>query len=433
MGFYKAKFAGKCGLTDCELGGEISVGMDIAWNPKVRPTVYYHFACMEEFKASRAEQKAAERTERKEVIPEEKSEARNDEGATAPTLAANGNGLAKMAALLSPYIKVQAEPDAEKFEALIGKHTDELMAGLHLWKEGVEQKLSETAGMVPRRIEVVRENGEAKKIDSVHEKFEALLHLVNKKDHVYLWGPPGSGKSTAANQVADALGLEWGYISLNPQTPDSRILGFIDAGGTYRPTVFRRQYEQGGVMCIDELDNSSPSLCVTINSGLEGGQMAFPDGMVARHKDFVLVATGNTTGRGGNAMFPERRPFDAAFQERFTYLEWDYDQKLEMAIALSVNPKAKPWVEWIKNVRAFCRKNHPRVIVSPRASFKGAKYIFDTVFSVEEIAEMVIWKGNDSDTVKSILSAWPLPTEILDDLTLRIRAARHPRLPWGAK
>lgn len=326
---------------------------------------------------------------------EESSMPTAGDGAVLPK--ANGHGLEKMAELLAPYMR----------STLDDKHIEKALESLNKVVEGARKELAEAAGAIPKRIEVVRADGEVKKIEGVHENFEMLLKLVNVRDHVYLWGPPGSGKSTAAHQVSDALGLKFGYISLNPQTPDSRILGYMDAGGKYRTTVFREMYEKGGVMCIDEMDNAAPSLCVTINSGLESDKMAFPDGMVERHKDFVLVATGNTTGRGANPSFPERRPFDAAFAERFTYLEWDYDTKMEKSVTLSINPKAGSWLEWVWKVRGHAKKSHPRLIVSPRASFKGAKLIGQ--FKFDEIAEMVVFKGLDRDTIKSIMGACPSP------------------------
>jgi MoxR-like ATPase len=275
----------------------------------------------------------------------------------------------------------------------------------------IDGKLKDAIQQNTRRIEIKREDREIKIIENAHQSMGKLLYFISKRHHVYLYGPPGSGKSTASHQVADSLNLDFGYISLNPQTPDSRIVGFIDAGGTYRPTVFRRIYENGGVFCVDELDNASASLLTTLNSGLENGSMAFPDGMIPRHKDFVLVATGNTNGKGANPQFPERRPFDSAFSERFTFLKWDYDTVLEENIVKAINPteKAEKWLGWVRNVRDYAKKHYPRLIVSPRVSFKGAEYLREDTVSANEIAEGVLFKGMDGDSVKNIYDAVPLP------------------------
>lgn len=275
-------------------------------------------------------------------------------------------------------------------------------------KKIVDQALSDAGMVKPLEIKNL-DTGDITKIDSPHKDLKKLLYFISKRQHVYLHGPAGSGKSTAAMHVSQALKLEFGYISLNPQTPDSRILGFVDAGGTYRETAFYKTYKNGGVFCIDEMDNASASLLTTLNSMLENGHGAFPNGIIPRHKDFVLVATGNTNGRGGNPMFPERRPFDAAFAERFTFLFWDYDGELEKAVALSINPNAKNWINYTKKLRDYCAKTYPRVLISPRATFKGAEYLKDSQMTPAEIAEAVIFKGLDRETITRIAGAVPYP------------------------
>jgi energy-coupling factor transporter ATP-binding protein EcfA2 len=275
-------------------------------------------------------------------------------------------------------------------------------------KNIVNEAITE-AGMA-KKLEIKNlDTGDIATIDTPHKDLKTLLYLISKRQHVYLYGPAGSGKSTAAQHCAEALKIDFGYISLNPQTPDSRILGFVDAGGTYRETAFYKCYKNGGIFCIDEMDNASASLLTTLNSMLENGHGAFPNGLVTRHDNFVLVATGNTNGRGGNPMFPERRPFDAAFAERFTFLFWDYDGELEKSVALSINPKAGNWINYVRKLRDYCNKNYPRILVSPRASFKGAEYLKDDTLNVAEIAEAVIFKGLDKETVQRITNAVPLP------------------------
>lgn len=182
-------------------------------------------------------------------------------------------------------------------------------------------------------------------------------------------------------------------------------MGYMDANGNYRETLFHTLYRDGGVFCIDEMDNASASLLTTLNSCLENGHGAFPNGMITRHEKFVVVSTGNTAGRGANPQFPDRRPFDCAFSERFTFIEWDYDLNLEEAITLSINPKAGSWLKWVRAVRTYAKQNHPKLIVSPRASFRGAEYLNDSGWKPVDIAEAVLFKGIDKDTKSAILNA----------------------------
>jgi len=287
----------------------------------------------------------------------------------------------------------------------LNKLIEELLVGVQ--EEQVRRIVQEEMGSL--NIIEVRTPDSVKLIDGVHERFEKLLYLIGLRHHVYLYGPPGSGKSTAARQCAESLEWHYGYISLNPQTPDSRLLGYMDATGNYRPTLFRQIYEGGGVFCIDELDNASASLLTTLNSALENGHGAFPDGLVERHANFVLVATGNTAGYGGNPAFPERRPFDAAFAERFTYLEWNYDESLEKRIALQYNPEAIQWILWVKQLREWAKVNFPRLIVSPRATFKLALYSKDNALTPNEMVDSAVFRGISKDVRDKALSSCPLP------------------------
>jgi len=164
-----------------------------------------------------------------------------------------------------------------------------------------------------------------------HPLFARLLRYCSAGTHVYLYGAPGGGKSTAARHAADALGRQYGYLSLAPMTPESRIMGYMDAQGVFRDTMFFKCYTEGGIFCIDEMDNANDALLTALNGALENDIASFPNGVFPAHKDFVLVATGNTAGYGGTRGHAGRRAFDAATRERFAYIPWVYDEPFEEA------------------------------------------------------------------------------------------------------
>ena len=288
----------------------------------------------------------------------------------------------------------------------------------------LERQLAEANARTADRIEtVVRVGGGGagqageREIRGAHPMLPRLLSLVARRLHVYVWGPPQGGKSTAAHQVAELLGLPFGYVSLNPQTPESRLIGYKDAMGRYCTTPFRELYEHGGVFCIDEMDNAHPALLTTINSTLANGIGAFPDALVQRHKDFILVCTGNTAGRGGDLSFPERRAFDAAFMERFAFLRWPYDAALEWRLTMAANldtSTAERWLAWVRAVRAFCTAEFPRLHVTPTAAFRGAELLQlvgqpdQGGWTLDDVAESVLFRGIDSETRAKVLGACPL-------------------------
>jgi hypothetical protein len=265
-----------------------------------------------------------------------------------------------------------------------------------------------------------------KKVEPAHEMIGDMIYYLSKRDHVYLHdgeeGGPGSGKTTAAIMASEALGLRWGYISLTPTTFESRLFGFHNADGKYIGTDFRECYEKGGVFIIDEMDNGSGNLYTALNGALENAVCSFPDKKIKRHKDFVVVGTGNTSGGGPNPKFPTRRPFDKAFAERFTYIPWNYDTRLERTVALSINTNVAPiFHEWILKVRKYCTEHYPLVMATPRATFKGCKYMRDGAIPLERMLHSIIWKGVDGDTVKNIMNANPIPYEELKTAILEFQ------------
>jgi len=237
------------------------------------------------------------------------------------------------------------------------------------------------------------------KFDLAHRDLPLLVKLISAyganghRQNIYMYGPAGSGKSTAARQSSEALKLPYGYISLNPQTPDSRLLGYMHAGGEYVASEFFKRYTEGGVFCIDEIDNAAASLVTTLNGLLENGHGAFPHGVFQRHKDFVCVCTANTIGRGGDVNYPERRPLDGAFLERFIFLAWEYDTDLTKAIVTGIlGTESMEFISWVNSEARTLQARYPTLIVSPRAFIQGAT-LSKIGMSRNQIIGMVISRG----------------------------------------
>jgi uncharacterized coiled-coil protein SlyX len=118
-----------------------------------------------------------------------------------------------------------------------------------------------------------------------HHKFPLLLrlatHLSGSRRNIWLAGPAGSGKTTAAHQVADKLGLP--FDSHGAIRTPFQVTGHYDIHGTYRSSQFRRIFENGGVILLDEIDASDPGAVLELNQALSNSKMSFPDGTIDRH------------------------------------------------------------------------------------------------------------------------------------------------------
>lgn len=212
-----------------------------------------------------------------------------------------------------------------------------------------------------------------------HEKLPDLLVALHARCHVLLVGPAGTGKSMLAKHAAEALGLPFQALSLGPTTPMSKVFGYFDAHGNYHDTPFRRAFEHGGVMLLDELDNGHPGLLGELNQALALGTCAFADGMVDAHEDFRLVATGNTYGTGGDHQYVGRQALDAATLDRFTVLDVPVDPVLEHRLAMAHAPSKRDEVREllteVRRLRALAVEKRLPLTFSPRASIDGAKLL----------------------------------------------------------
>lgn len=237
-----------------------------------------------------------------------------------------------------------------------------------------------------------------------HACFSDLLAMVQAGTTPYLVGPPGTGKTTLAEQVAKALNVPFYSLSCGPTTPTSRLWGFTDANGAYRETDLRKAYEGGGVFLLDETDNGHPGTLAEFNQAMANGHASFPDRMVGRHGDCILMGAANTFGTGPNAMFVGRNALDLATLDRFTMLEVGIDEALETDLATARAPQhAEAWLRIVRKVRANVAEHALRIVVSPRASIDGAA-LLAAGFTTDRVVNMRLLRGVDADQRRKALA-----------------------------
>lgn len=209
-----------------------------------------------------------------------------------------------------------------------------------------------------------------------HENFPMLCELMAGLDpadrNVWLTGPAGSGKTTAARKLAEALGLGDRFYFVGAIDSPYKLTGFVDAQGKYNATAFYQAVKFGGVFLFDEVDGSLPGAVLEFQAFLATGYATFPDdpNPVQRHPECYIVAAANTWGFGGDANYVGRMKLDAAFLDRFVTLEWNYDDKLERVLA-----GHDVWVGVVQAVRTAAMSASVQVVISPRASMKGAQLL----------------------------------------------------------
>lgn len=293
--------------------------------------------------------------------------------------------------------------DAEALDAMLGEALGDAVGALG--EEVARQWLEKVPPLVDhllasrRKVEIIIGDMPAINMDTTHKALEDVLLMVLAGASPFLVGPAGSGKTTLASQIAEALDRKF-YMAARV-TSEYKLVGFMDANGNCVRTQFREAFEHGGVFLFDEVDASDPDAMTAFNAALANGWCDFPDGMINKHEDFVALAAGNTFGRGADRQYVGRNQLDAATLDRFQVYEVEYDEELEIVLAGN-----GPWVKYVQAVRASILDNKVRHVVSPRASIMGAR-LLAAGMELSKVIESCVWKGLDADTISHVCTSDP--------------------------
>lgn len=228
--------------------------------------------------------------------------------------------------------------------------------------------------------------------------FENILHLVAAHENVYLYGPAGSGKNTIAEQIADALGVNFYYQ--NTLVTKFDVSGYKNAQGEYEETPFYKAWKNGGLFFADELDNSTAEAIIALNAALANGYYTFPNSgeKVAKNPNFYCIAAGNTNGQGATEEYCGRYQMDESSRDRFAFIEIDYNKKVEESICgghLDI-------LEFVRDLRSVTKSLQIKLICGYRAISRLAKfYDTDTKF----VLDSFIFKGLSVDDIREIAAA----------------------------
>lgn len=285
----------------------------------------------------------------------------------------------------------------------------------------VELIKQHASGPATVKIDITTSERKVKFEGAMHHQFPKLLAAVAQRVNVMLVGPAGSGKTTAAQKVAKALGLPFYFTGA--VASEYKLMGFIDAQGRVVSTAFRKAFVEGGIFLFDEKDASAPGATLAFNAATANRICDFPDGTFEAHPDFIAIAAANTYGNGASRQYVGRNQLDAATLDRYVMMDWNYDEALEAAIMGLPRPKSAPlpkdivpapadqvpelvkqWVERVQKVRRAVDKLKVRHVVSPRASQAGAK-LLAAGWDWADVEASVIWKGLEIDTVNKVKEA----------------------------
>jgi len=265
-------------------------------------------------------------------------------------------------------------------------HRDTILDGLEL---GGTTNVTHTFSM-PDLPEVT--------FDKAHAKLPLLVKAAGLRRPIMLVGPAGSGKTTAGRQLAEAYGVPFYANSNSPMDTRMLAFGYMDAAGNYHPGYLYRAMKEGGVLLDDEVDSSNPAIMVSKNAAIENRFAQFPNGeTVEAHENFIYIGSANTYGRGADRMYVGRTQLDAATLNRFVFVEWDYDEDLEMQ--LSVNPD---WTTFVQSVRRVVAEHKMRYVVSPRQSIAGGELLAAGI-PEDDVRRMTVFPGWPQEDIDKVI------------------------------
>lgn len=248
---------------------------------------------------------------------------------------------------------------------------------------------------LPRPVEIHLPDGTINRVEGrVHKQFDELLGLVHEGHHnILMVGPAGSGKTTLAKNLAEALGLDYGFVSLSAGVTETHLLGRVlpqsDGSWQYQASRFVQIYENGGVFLLDELDAADANVMVAINAALANGVLANPvNGQIhTRHAQTYIIAAANTWGRGGDHQYVGRNQLDAATLDRFVlstlHVEYDAELEAELVKASLSGDEGEQLLSWVRVVRTAIKEYRLRRVASTRlvvngiAALKAGRYLSD--------------------------------------------------------
>lgn len=298
-------------------------------------------------------------------------------------------GLAALGALLGPAI----QPYLKQQKVDISVLEEKVRQQMATLDQRVQEKI-DSLRPVEKIIAIDRNTGSQNTLTGQHRQFEefaeTLLCSETGVQNVFLVGPAGTGKSYAAKMFAKLLDIPFHLQSCGAGTQEYHFWGHTDANGHYMktPTYDAFVSEKGAVICIDEIDSSSPDVGLVLNGITNGDRSCFPHpiGCLVRPERLFVIATGNTLN-GADDKYGARYEMDGALRNRFAVIHWGHDIQLERELYA----KFPEWTKYVQACRDEVDRQRIPYVVSSRNIARGQRMLEGGRTSKVRVEEIQLW------------------------------------------
>ena len=246
----------------------------------------------------------------------------------------------------------------------------------------------------------------------------SIAFAIKKKRPIFLWGPPGIGKSDLIKQIGDDTDREVIDVRLALWEPtDIKGIPYFDSNaGTMTwapPAELPTDPKSKAILFLDELNSAPPAVqaaAYQLILNRKVGTYHLPEGV-------DIVAAGN---RDGDKGVTYRMP--APLANRFVHLEMkvDFEDWQDWATLNGIHPEVVCYVGYAKqDLYDYDPKSPSKSFATPRSWSFVSDLVSDEEIDTESLTNLVSGAIGDGLAVKfmahrKIASKLPKPDDILD-------------------